>query len=87
MTLPSATASLPAASTRDVATPDVATLELSTAGGSKPDLDELGRIARQANDLHAWRSYGDALAVWGGADLLPSAIDAYERATILSDGD
>ena len=49
-----------------------------------PDLDSLRRKAEANPDAGAWRSVGDALTIWGGAERADQAIDAYARALKLN---
>lgn len=46
---------------------------------SRPDVAALHERARNAGGAEAWKAYGDAIAVWGGAGRVDEAIDAYER--------
>jgi len=52
-----------------------------------PDLVSLRRKAEASPDAGAWRSVGDALTIWGRADQLDQAIDAYARALALDKSD
>jgi tetratricopeptide (TPR) repeat protein len=45
-----------------------------------PDAASLRRRAEANPDAGAWRSVGDALTIWGGAERADQAIDAYARA-------
>lgn len=45
-----------------------------------PSIRTLGRRAEVSETADAWRSLGDALAVWGGEEHVDAAIDAYGRA-------
>ncbi len=45
-----------------------------------PDPASLRRKAEANPDAGAWRAVGDALTIWGGAERLEQAIDAYARA-------
>lgn len=46
---------------------------------AKPDLPQL-RSAAESGSAATWRNYADALALWGGAEKLTTAVDAYEKA-------
>ena len=46
-----------------------------------PKFDTLKADAEKTKSAAAWRQYGDALALWGGAKQLPTAIAAYSEAT------
>jgi len=52
---------------------------------SLPDLKKL-KASVAAEDAASWRTYADALVVWGGANQLEEAIKAYERAIVLDPG-
>jgi hypothetical protein len=52
-----------------------------------PDLGSLRRKAETNRDAGSWRSVGDALTIWGGAERLDQAIDAYARALALDPAD
>jgi tetratricopeptide (TPR) repeat protein len=57
----------------------------SSAG--PPDPAALRRQAEARPDAGGWRAVGDALTIWGGADQLDRAIDAYDRAVMLDPTD
>ena len=44
-----------------------------------PDVAALYARAQSEGSAEAWKAYGDAIAVWGGAGRVDQAIDAYER--------
>ena len=52
-----------------------------------PDAASLLREATASSDAGAWRAVGDALTIWGGAERLDQAIDAYGRAVALDPTD
>ena len=52
-----------------------------------PDPDLLLRKAKASPGADAWRAAGDALTIWGGAERLDQAIDAYTRALALDPSD
>jgi tetratricopeptide (TPR) repeat protein len=52
-----------------------------------PDPASLRRKAEAGPTADAWRSVGDALAIWGGAERSDEAIDAYARALVLDPSD
>ena len=52
-----------------------------------PDPASLRRKAEANPDAGAWRAVGDALTIWGGAERLDQAIDAYARALALDPSD
>jgi tetratricopeptide (TPR) repeat protein len=52
-----------------------------------PDPVSLRRTAEANPTAGAWRSVGDALTIWGGADKAGQAIDAYARALTLDPTD
>ncbi len=52
-----------------------------------PDAAALRRKAEDNPDAGAWRSVGDALTIWGGAERADQAIDAYARALKLDPAD
>jgi tetratricopeptide (TPR) repeat protein len=57
-------------------------------GSGVPDWDALALRARaKAGTAAAWRELGDALALWGGAERLQEALDAYGRAAQLDPKD
>ena len=43
------------------------------------DVGALHARAQTEGTAEAWRAYGDAIAVWGGAGRVDQAVDAYER--------
>ena len=45
-----------------------------------PHFNDLKQAAQKAETADAWRRYGDALALWGGAARVNDALDAYDRA-------
>ncbi|QDV32548.1 Tetratricopeptide repeat protein [Tautonia plasticadhaerens] len=45
-----------------------------------PDADALLRSAEGSGDADAWRSAGDALAIWGGIGRVDEAVEAYGKA-------
>lgn len=74
------------ASDRDAGTPDAArprdVAEPHADRGPeavRPDVAALFAQARSQDDAEAWKAYGDAIAVWGGAGRVDQAIDAYEQ--------
>ncbi|MEJ2206974.1 MAG: hypothetical protein P8170_23045 [Gemmatimonadota bacterium] len=56
-------------------TPDGAT----SPPAARPDVGALYARARADGSPGAWKAYGDAIAVWGGAGRMDQAIEAYER--------
>ena len=52
-----------------------------------PDPAALRRMAEANPGADAWRAVGDALTIWGGAERLEPAIDAYARALALDPSD
>jgi TPR repeat len=52
-----------------------------------PDPASLRRKAEAKPDSAGWRALGDALTIWGGAERLDEAIDAYTRALTLDPSD
>ncbi len=52
-----------------------------------PDPDSLFRKAEASPGAEAWRVAGDAVTIWGGAERLDQAIDAYTRALALEPSD
>ncbi|MEX2472655.1 MAG: hypothetical protein WEA34_10770 [Gemmatimonadota bacterium] len=46
---------------------------------TRPDVGAIHERARSENTAEAWKAYGDAIAVWGGAGRVDQAIDAFER--------
>ena len=52
-----------------------------------PDAAALRRLAEANATAGAWRSVGDALTIWGGAERSDQAIDAYARALALEPAD
>ena len=52
-----------------------------------PDLDSLFRKAKASPGAEAWRVAGDALTIWGGAERLDQAIDAYTNELMLAPKD
>ena len=57
------------------------------AGKDRPDFDALRELAEKARTAAAWRSWGDALALWGGDRQVNAAVDAYTRALELAPKD
>ncbi|WP_169977222.1 tetratricopeptide repeat protein [Tautonia rosea] len=57
------------------------------ASAQPPDLDTLRNLARSNPTADAWRSLGDALALWGGIGRIDEAIEAYEHALALRPDD
>lgn len=53
----------------------------------RPDIGALLARARAQETPEAWKAYGDAIAVWGGAGRIDQAIDAYERVVRMRQGD
>jgi tetratricopeptide (TPR) repeat protein len=53
----------------------------------RPDPDSLLRKAKSSPTAEAWRGAGDALTIWGGAERLDQAIDAYTHALALDPSD
>jgi len=45
----------------------------------RPDVGALHARAEAEGTAEAWKAYGDAIAVWGGAGRVDQAIDAYAR--------
>jgi tetratricopeptide (TPR) repeat protein len=45
-----------------------------------PLFNDLKQTAQKAGTADAWRRYGDALALWGGAARINDALDAYDKA-------
>jgi hypothetical protein len=45
----------------------------------RPDVAALHARAQSEETAEAWKAYGDAIAVWGGAGRADQAVDAYER--------
>ncbi len=45
----------------------------------RPDAAALHARAQSEDTAEAWKAYGDAIAVWGGAGRVDQAVDAYER--------
>jgi hypothetical protein len=62
------------------ADPPVPTPSLAPATG-RPDFAALRRRAEATPTAAAWRSLGDAMALWGADEHVGVAIDAYARAT------
>lgn len=60
---------------RDFPAPD----DLPRSWGA-PDPERLREVAEREGSVAAWRRYGDAAALWGGADGLAEALAAYGRA-------
>ncbi len=54
-------------------------LDAPSARTPRPDVAALYARARSEGGAEAWKGYGDAIAVWGGAGRVDQAIDAYER--------
>jgi len=52
-----------------------------------PDLSALHREAEASPSIVAWRDLGDALTIWGGAERVDEAIDAYTRSLALEPSD
>jgi hypothetical protein len=52
---------------------------VSPAPARKPDVAALYARAQSEGAPAAWKAYGDAIAVWGGAGRVDQAIEAYER--------
>ncbi len=46
---------------------------------ARPDVGALHARAQSEGTAEAWKAYGDAIAVWGGAGRVDQAVDAYER--------
>jgi tetratricopeptide (TPR) repeat protein len=53
----------------------------------RPEVASLRQKAEANPDAAAWRAVGDALTIWGGAQSLEQAIDAYARALALDPSD
>ncbi len=54
---------------------------------ARPDLERLRQAAAAVGRVADWRSYGDALVLWGAGERLDEAIGAYERAMEKDPGD
>jgi len=57
------------------------------AGKDRPDFDALRELAEKTRTPVAWRSLGDALALWGGDRQVNAALNAYARALKLAPED
>ena len=53
--------------------------EAAGPAATAPDIEALGRIAESQDSTEAWKTYADALAVWGGPGGVDQAIAAYEE--------
>ena len=60
---------------------------LAPRSAGPPDPAALRRQAEASPSAGAWRAVGDALAIWGGAERVDQAIDAYARALALDRSD
>ena len=56
-------------------------------GHDRPDFEAMRTAAEKVQTASAWRSLGDALALWGGDSQIDDAIDAYARALKLAPED